>query len=134
MHVLAVRDDGNGQLVLQVTGGGEVRLGDTSNLALKLAVAAAILPRAKDALYVDVSVPTRAVAGFQNGSTPSSSYGAESQVYRQGSDFDRPTSRSFRLTGKSGVPTLAVDFTHRGNNAPVKVQVPSVDTSRRGRS
>ncbi len=84
MHVLAVRDDGNGQLVLQVAGGGEVRLGDTSNLALKLAVAAAILPRAEDALYVDVSVPTRAVAGFQNGSTPSSSYGAESQVSGQG--------------------------------------------------
>ena len=84
MHALAVRDDGDGQLVLQVTGGREVRLGDTSNLALKLAVAAAVLARAQDALYVDVSVPTRAVAGFQNGSTPPSTYGAESQVSGQG--------------------------------------------------
>jgi cell division protein FtsQ len=65
LHVLAVRDDGNGQLVLQVSGGREVRLGDTSNLRVKLAVAAAVLPRAPDALYVDVSVPTRAVAGYQ---------------------------------------------------------------------
>lgn len=65
VHVLAVRDDGDGQVVLQVAGGREVRLGDLSNLRVKLAVAAAILPRATDALYVDVSVPTRAVAGYQ---------------------------------------------------------------------
>jgi cell division protein FtsQ len=80
MHVLAVRDDGDGQLVLQVTGGREVRLGDTGNLALKLAVAAAILPRAEDALYVDVSVPTRAVAGFQTGSAPLTSTDGNTQV------------------------------------------------------
>jgi cell division protein FtsQ len=66
MHVLAVRDNGDGQLVLQVVGGREVRLGDTSNLALKLAVSSAVLRRAEDALYVDVSVPTRAVAGYSN--------------------------------------------------------------------
>jgi cell division septal protein FtsQ len=84
MHVLAVRDDGNGQLVLQLTGGREVRLGDASNLALKLAVAAAILPRSGDARYVDVSVPTRAVAGFQTASTPASSYDSNSQVSGQG--------------------------------------------------
>jgi cell division protein FtsQ len=65
VHVLGVRDDGAGQVVLQVSGGREVRLGDTSNLRVKLAVAAAVLPRAPDALYVDVSVPTRAVAGYQ---------------------------------------------------------------------
>lgn len=65
VHVLAVRDDGGGELVLQVGGGREVRLGDTSNLRVKLAVAGAILPRVPDALYVDVSVPTRAVAGYQ---------------------------------------------------------------------
>jgi cell division protein FtsQ len=71
-HVLAVRDDGNGQVVLQIAGGREVRLGDMSNLAVKLAVAAMILPRATDALYVDVSVPTRAVAGYRtDGSTTS---------------------------------------------------------------
>lgn len=63
-HVLAVRDDGGGQLVVQLTGGREVRLGDASNLLVKLAVAAAILPHADGAAYVDVSVPTRAVAGY----------------------------------------------------------------------
>jgi len=71
MHVLAVRDDGDGQLALQVAGGREIRLGDTTNLAIKLAVADALLPNAQDALYVDVSVPTRAVAGYQ-GSTDNS--------------------------------------------------------------
>jgi cell division protein FtsQ len=63
-HVLAVRDDGSGQLVLQLESGREVRLGDMTDLAVKLAVAAAILPRSEGALYVDVSVPTRAVAGY----------------------------------------------------------------------
>ena len=63
-RVLAVRDDGGGQLVVQLAGGREIRLGDLSNLAVKLAVAAAVLPRAQDALYVDVSVPTRPVAGY----------------------------------------------------------------------
>jgi cell division protein FtsQ len=65
-HVLSVRDDGEGGVVLQAAGGREVRLGDLSNLRVKLAVAAAILPRAANALYVDVSVPTRAVAGYQS--------------------------------------------------------------------
>jgi hypothetical protein len=60
MRVLAVRDDGDGQLVLQVSGGREVQLGDMSNLSLKLAVAAAILPKVEDASYVDVSVLSRA--------------------------------------------------------------------------
>jgi cell division protein FtsQ len=63
-HVLAVRDDGGGRLVAQLAGGREIRLGDLSNLAVKLAVAAAVLPHARDALYVDVSVPTRPVAGY----------------------------------------------------------------------
>jgi cell division protein FtsQ len=71
VHVLAVRDDGDGQVVLQISGGREVRLGDTSNLNVKLAVAAAVLPHAADALYIDVSVPTRAVAGYQADSQPS---------------------------------------------------------------
>jgi cell division septal protein FtsQ len=65
VRVLAVRDEGAGGIVLQLTGAREVRLGDSSNLAVKLAVAAAILPQAPDAVYVDVSVPTRAVAGYQ---------------------------------------------------------------------
>jgi len=76
-RVLSVRDDGGGQLVLQLAGGREVRLGDLGNLAVKLAVAAAILPHAEGALYVDVSVPTRAVAGYAP--TPS-----DSQVSGQG--------------------------------------------------
>ena len=71
VHVLAVRDDGDGQVVLQVSGGRDVRLGDTANLNVKLAVAAAVLPHATDALYVDVSVPTRAVAGYPADSQPS---------------------------------------------------------------
>jgi cell division protein FtsQ len=71
MHVLAVRDDGGGQIVLQVSGGREVRLGDMSNLNVKLAVAAAVLPHAADAPYVDVSVPSRAVAGYRANSQPS---------------------------------------------------------------
>jgi hypothetical protein len=65
-HVLAVRDEGNGQLVVQLLAGPELRLGDAGNLAVKLAVAAAILPHAADASYIDVSVPTRAVAGYAN--------------------------------------------------------------------
>jgi len=63
-HVLAVRDEGGGQLVVQLPGGREIRLGDLSNLSVKLAVAAAVLPHAQAALYVDVSVPTRPVAGY----------------------------------------------------------------------
>jgi cell division protein FtsQ len=69
-HVLAVRDDGGGHLVLQLAGGREIRLGDLSNLAVKLAVAAAVLPHAQDALYLDVSVPARPVAGY-SGTPPS---------------------------------------------------------------
>jgi cell division protein FtsQ len=76
-HVLAVRDDGGGGLVVQLAGGREIRLGDLGNLAVKLAVAAVVLPHAQDALYVDVSVPTRPVAGY----TPTS---PNSQVSGQG--------------------------------------------------
>ena len=76
-RVLSVRDGGGGQLVLQLAAGREVRLGDLSNLAVKLAVAAALLPRAQAALYLDVSVPTRAVAGY----TPAAS---NAQVSGQG--------------------------------------------------
>lgn len=68
-RVLAVSQDASGQLVLQLGSGREVRLGDLSNLPLKLAVAAAILPRSQGALYVDVSVPTRAVAGYATTAT-----------------------------------------------------------------
>ena len=87
-HVLSVRDGGGGQLVLQLASGREVRLGDVSNLAVKLAVAAAILPRADGALYIDVSVPTRAVAGYATGASAwpggSSATGTNPQVSGQG--------------------------------------------------
>ena len=88
VHVLSVRDDGAGQLVLQLSAGREVRLGDLSNLNVKLAVAAAILPRSAGAAYVDVSVPTRAVAGYATGSSstavPSSATSTDAQVSGQG--------------------------------------------------
>jgi cell division protein FtsQ len=80
VHVVAIRDDGAGGVVLQLPGGREVRLGDLSNLAVKLAVAAAIVPQSPDAAYVDVSVPTRAVAGYQTGTVTD----ANSQVSGQG--------------------------------------------------
>jgi cell division septal protein FtsQ len=80
VHVVAIRDDGADGIVIQLPGGREVRLGDTSNLAVKLAVAAAILPQSPDASYVDVSVPTRAVAGYQTGTVTD----ANSQVSGQG--------------------------------------------------
>jgi cell division protein FtsQ len=47
---------------LTLASGAEVLLGTPSELALKVAVAARILPLAPDARYVDVSVPERAVA------------------------------------------------------------------------
>jgi cell division septal protein FtsQ len=68
-RVLSVRDDGGGQLVLQLESGREVRLGDISNMLVKLAAAAAVLPRSEGAAYVDVSVPTRAVAGYPTAAT-----------------------------------------------------------------
>lgn len=70
-RVLSVRDDGDGQLALQLQSGREVRLGGMNDLPIKLAVAAAILPRSEGALYVDVSVPTRAVAGYPTDGTQS---------------------------------------------------------------
>ncbi len=87
-RVLSVRDDGAGRLVLELASGREIRLGDMSNMSVKLAVAAAILPRAVGALYVDVSVPTRAVAGYppaasvSAGASPPTS--TNSQVSGQG--------------------------------------------------
>jgi cell division protein FtsQ len=70
-HVLAVQDTGGGQVVVQLAGGRQVRLGDMSNLAVKLAVAAAIVPQSIGASYIDVSVPTRAVAGYPTGTSNS---------------------------------------------------------------
>jgi cell division protein FtsQ len=52
------------ELTLHLRSGVEVRLGDSTDVDLKLAVARRILPLVvADAVYVDVSVPERPVAG-----------------------------------------------------------------------
>jgi cell division protein FtsQ len=53
---------GANELTLLLPSGLEVRLGDTSNLRFKLAVARKILPSLTPPGYLDVSVPQRAVA------------------------------------------------------------------------
>jgi cell division protein FtsQ len=55
---------GDGELTLVLGSGLEVRLGDTSDLTLKLAIARRIVPLAQGACYVDVAVPGRSVAGY----------------------------------------------------------------------
>jgi cell division protein FtsQ len=64
-HVRDVSTTG-GALVFSLRSGLQLRLGDEQNLPLKLAVAARILPLVQGATYLDVSVPARPVAGFQN--------------------------------------------------------------------
>jgi cell division protein FtsQ len=63
-RVMVVREDAQGRLSLDLASGRELRLGEAEDLPLKLAVAEAVLPKAEDAAYVDVSVPSRAVAGY----------------------------------------------------------------------
>jgi cell division septal protein FtsQ len=53
---------GPNQLTLLLASGLELRLGDTSNLRFKLAVARRIVPQLSPPGYLDVSVPQRAVA------------------------------------------------------------------------
>jgi cell division protein FtsQ len=55
---------GSGELSLQLASGTELRLGDSGDVRLKLAIARHILPIAGRAAYVDVSVPERPVAGY----------------------------------------------------------------------
>ena len=56
-----------GELKLVLRNGLEVLFGDSSDVLVKLAVAAAVLPRvAGDARYLDVSVPERPVSGTLN--------------------------------------------------------------------
>ena len=55
---------GDSELTLVLAGGRELRLGDTTDLRLKLAIAKRILPLTLDARYIDVSVPERPVAGY----------------------------------------------------------------------
>lgn len=55
---------GAGELTLVLASGTELRLGDSGDLRLKLAIAKQLLPVAVGARYVDVSVPERPVAGY----------------------------------------------------------------------
>jgi len=57
---------GAGELTIVLGGGREVRLGNTSDLRLKLAIARRILPLTIGASYVDVTIPERPVAGFNS--------------------------------------------------------------------
>ena len=63
--VIAV-DAGGGRLTLVLASGAKVLLGDDGDLPLKLAVASKILPLSPGATYADVSVPQRAVAGYNS--------------------------------------------------------------------
>lgn len=57
---------GEGELTLVLGSGMRLRLGDTGDLRLKLAIARKILPLTHGAAYVDVSVPERPVAGYDS--------------------------------------------------------------------
>jgi cell division protein FtsQ len=57
---------GDGELSLVLVSGTELRLGDSGDLRLKLAIARQILPLTAGAAYVDVSVPERPVAGYKS--------------------------------------------------------------------
>jgi cell division protein FtsQ len=57
---------GDRELTLTLGSGLEIRLGDLSDLRLKLAVAARIVSAAAGARYVDVTVPERAVAAYDS--------------------------------------------------------------------
>ena len=62
VHVRSVRAV-DGELTVTLVSGMEILLGDPSALRLKLAAAARILPDTTGAVYLDVSVPERVVAG-----------------------------------------------------------------------
>jgi hypothetical protein len=55
---------GEGELTLVLASGTELRLGDSGDLRLKLAIAKQLLPLTVGARYVDVSVPERPVASY----------------------------------------------------------------------
>ena len=56
----------DGSLAFRLRSGLELRLGGEEDLALKLAVAARILPLVRGTKYLDVSLPARPVAGTSN--------------------------------------------------------------------
>jgi len=51
-------------LTLLLGSGTEIRLGDSGDLRLKLAIAKQLLPVTNGARYLDISVPERPVASF----------------------------------------------------------------------
>ena len=55
---------GDGQLTLVLGSGTEIRLGDSGDLRLKLAIVKQLLPVTTGARYLDLSVPERPVANF----------------------------------------------------------------------
>ena len=55
---------GDGELTLLLGTGTEIRLGDSGDLRLKLAIAKELLPVTTGARYLDISVPERPVASF----------------------------------------------------------------------
>ncbi len=55
---------GDGELTLVLGSGTEIRLGDSGDLRLKLAIAKQLLPVTTGARYLDISVPERPVASF----------------------------------------------------------------------
>jgi cell division protein FtsQ len=55
---------GDGELTLLLGSGTEIRLGDSGDLRLKLAIAKHLLPVTIGARYLDISVPERPVASF----------------------------------------------------------------------
>jgi cell division protein FtsQ len=61
--VRQVRTDG-GELTLVLASGMRVRLGDSGDLKLKLAIVKQLLPVASGASYLDISVPERPVAAY----------------------------------------------------------------------
>ena len=56
---------GEGELTLVLSSGTELRLGDSGDLRLKLAIAKQLLPLTVGARYLDVSVPERPVAAYK---------------------------------------------------------------------
>ena len=57
---------GAGELTLLLGSGTEIRLGDSGDLRLKLAIAKQLLPVTTGARYLDISVPERPVASFNS--------------------------------------------------------------------
>ena len=95
---------GTDELTLVLRSGLEVRLGDTSDVLLKLAVAAKVLPLvASDARYVDLSVPARPVAGSAFTSTPPAPAAASSRPATSGTSTPQVTPTATAQTLKSQV-------------------------------